>query len=318
MQPVSQDALIVQRLRNLAQGLLLLAGLAVMPGALGWLLAGSTGVVWALVLVVIVAAFAGTMPARVVLARSGAIPLARPQAAGLYRIVDELARRARLEQSPSLHLVPSARINAFAVGTRSAGGVAVTEGLLRSLGGRELIGVLAHEISHLRNNDTWVMALAAVMSQLTLWLATVCQLLLILYLPWIWDGEFRGLWLWLLVLMVLPTLSTLVQLALSRNREFAADLEAAALTGDPEGLARALAILERHHGTWLDSIFLPRGGHLPDLPWLRTHPPTSERIRRLIQTVEAPPESARRVIRYQWDGQLPRLRRSQPGGWWSL
>ncbi|RMG33662.1 MAG: peptidase M48, partial [Gammaproteobacteria bacterium] len=85
-----------------------------------------------------------------------------------------------------------------------------------------------------------------------------------------------------LLLIFAPTLSALAQLALSRTREFDADLNAARLTGDPDGLASALAKIEQLQGNWMERIFLP-GRRVPEPSLLRTHPETSERIRRLME-----------------------------------
>lgn len=91
---------------------------------------------------------------------------------------------------------------------------------------------------------------------------------------------------------VSPTVSTLLQLALSRNREYTADLEAVALTGDARGLASALELLERDNSSWLRSVF---GREPVRLPWLQTHPPTAERIRRLLELSSHPDHEARGI-----------------------
>ncbi|APE29945.1 peptidase M48, Ste24p [Halomonas aestuarii] len=268
------------RLKNGLQTLLIMGGLALVLAVPGYLLAGGLGLLVSLGAVVAGALASTWVPARVILADAGAGLLERHQAPTLYRLLDTLYRRAGLRRPPQLFYTPSEDLNAFAVGTRHDGGIAVTEGLLRVLTLRELAGVLAHEVSHLRHGDTQVMSMAATMTRLTLFLTTVLQISLLLMLPMILAGEFRLPWGLLLVVAFAPSLSTLLQLALSRNREYTADLDAMALTGDPEGLASALGVLERHHGRWLATLF---GRHPPaGLDWLRTHPPTQERIRRLM------------------------------------
>lgn len=287
--PIGTQRLWRSRVENGLQTLLIMGGLALVLAVPGYLLAGGLGIIVSLG-VVVAGAFAGSwVPARYILADAGAGLLDRHQAPSLYRLLDTLYRRAGLTRPPQLFYAPSPELNAFAVGTRHDGGIAVTEGLLRTLTLRELAGVLAHEVSHLRHGDTRVMSMAAAMTRLTLWLTTVLQLSLLLLVPLILAGELRLPWSLLLVVGFAPSLSTLLQLALSRNREYAADLDAVALTGDPEGLASALAVLERHHGRWLATLF---GRHPPaGLDWLRTHPPTEERIRRLM-SVEASTEAA--------------------------
>ncbi|MBB3189871.1 zinc metalloprotease HtpX [Halomonas cerina] len=291
------------RLKNGLQTLLILASLALVVALPGYLLAGGLGVVASLVVVMTGVYASSWVPARVILANAGAGLLERHQAPTLYRVLDLLYRRAGLSDSPQLFYLPSPDLNAFAVGSGDNGGITVSDGLLRTLTLRELAGVLAHEVSHLRHGDTRVMSMAAAMTRLTLWLTTLLQVSLLLMLPLILTGEMTLPWGVLLVVAFAPTLSTLLQLALSRNREYTADLDAVTLTGDPEGLASALAVLERHHGRWLATLF----GRQPptDVEWLRTHPPTEERIRRLMaaghqhpplhshldeEHVQAPPE----------------------------
>jgi heat shock protein HtpX len=268
------------RLHNLLQSTLILLGLGCLMAIPAWLFAGPAGLYWALLLVVFGAVVGGRMPARYVLARSGASQLHEAHAPHLYTILRALYERARMQARPALFYVPDPNLNAFATGNRQNGGVAVSAGLLGTLNLRQLAGVLAHEVSHLRNGDTRVMALAAAMSQFTVWSAFAIQVLLILMLPGIIRGDIGLPWLALLFAALAPTVSTLLQLALSRNREYMADLEAVAMTGDPQGLAEALQIIEHHHGSWLRTLF----GHRPPpfLKWLQTHPPTTERIRRLM------------------------------------
>ncbi|WP_299312283.1 zinc metalloprotease HtpX [uncultured Halomonas sp.] len=277
-----------QRLKNALQHLLILAGLALLLAVPGYLLAGSFGVIWAFGLVALTLYLGGRLPPRLALARTRAGLLQRYQAPELYRVLDILYYRAGLKGEPQLFLVPTADLNAFAVGDAREGGIAITAGLTRTLGLRQLAGVLAHEVSHLRHGDTRVMSMAATMTRLTIWGAFLVQLGLLLMLPMVLAGELRMPWLELLLVAFAPSASTLLQLALSRNREFTADLEAAALTRDPASLASALQVLERHQGLWLTSLLL---GQKPP-GWFRllqTHPPTDERIRRLLALARRQP-----------------------------
>ncbi|MGM0913607.1 MAG: zinc metalloprotease HtpX [Pseudomonadota bacterium] len=270
-----------QRLHNTLQHLLILAGMSLLLAVPAWLLAGSGGVLWAFGLVMLTLYLGGRVPARLLLARTGAGVLHRHQAPQLYRVMDLLYRRAGLTQQPWLFFVPSSDLNAFAVGDARDGGIAVTEGLLHGLSLRQLAGVLAHEVSHLRHGDTRVMSMAATMTRLTIWGAFLVQLALIAMLPMAMAGEIRMPWLELMAVGLAPVASTLLQLALSRNREFTADLEATALTRDPQGLADALEALERRNGMWLTTLFGRR--QLPGwLHYLQTHPPTDERVQRLM------------------------------------
>lgn len=246
------------------------------------MIAGQTG----LLLCVGVAVFLGWLgplfSPQLVLKMYRASRLSPSQAPQLYSLVAELARRAELPRVPALAYIPSRMLNAFATGRNPEEAViAVTDGLVRSLEGRELAGVLAHEISHVVNRDLWVMTLADIFSRLTLFLSQFGQVLIILSLPLVLVGQARIPWLAFLILVLAPTVSTLLQLALSRVREYDADLGATKLTGDPEGLARALHKIETVQGGWLEGLFLP-GRRIPVPAPLRTHPPTEERVRRLM------------------------------------
>jgi heat shock protein HtpX len=176
-------------------------------------------------------------------------------------------------------------MNAFAAGRRAEAVLAVTDGLLHRLSARELAGVLAHELTHVQHNDIGVMGVADVVSRLTSLLSLVGQALVLIDLPLILFSDRAMPWLALLVLLSAPTLSALLQLALSRSREFDADLGAVRLTGDPTGLACALEKLDYYpSGRW-GHIF-PPGRRTPPPSLLRSHPATQERIRRLRALAE--------------------------------
>ncbi len=149
---------------------------------------------------------------------------------------------------------------------------------------RELIGVLAHELAHVANGDIRVMAFADTLSRITGVLALLGQALLILSIPALFLGFAMLPVGALLVLLAAPTLSALAQLALSRNREYEADRSAAELSGDPVGLASALDKLERYQGRFWEQVILP-GRRLPEPSLLRTHPPTPQRIERLMELI---------------------------------
>jgi heat shock protein HtpX len=171
-------------------------------------------------------------------------------------------------------------LNAFSVGDRDHAVIALTDGILRRLDLRELAGVLAHEISHIRNRDLWLMSLADLVGRLARVMTLLGLSLVIIGLP-IWlGGGAQPPGLLILLLLFAPQLTVLLQLALSRAREFDADLDAAGLTGDPKGLISALAKLEHHQRGFWEQILMP-GQRLPEPSLLRSHPPTEERIARL-------------------------------------
>ena len=267
------------RLLNTLHTVLLLAAIATLAGFLGWWLFGEGGVVWAGVIAALTLALSPRVSPRWILRASGARELALREAPALHRLVQLLAERAGLAHAPRLYYLPTRVLNAFATGSVHESAVTVTDGLLRAMTLRELAGVLAHEIAHVRGHDLWVMSLADVVGRLTALLSMLGQALLIVMLP---LSVLRGTALPLLPIMALifaPTISLLLQLALARTREYYADIVAAELTGDPAGLASALDKLERLQGGWMERMFMA-DARIPH--WLRTHPRTQERVRRLM------------------------------------
>lgn len=250
-------------------------------GLLGWLLWGAPGLLMLLLGGILGVLLNPSLSPRWVMGLYGAARLGPDDAPGLVAAVRELAARAGLPSVPVLYYVPSRMLNAFAVGGRRQSVLAVTDGLLRQLTTRELLGVLAHETSHIASNDLWVMGLADMFSRTTSMLSLLGQFLLLLNLPLILFAEVSINWPAILLLIFAPTLSALAQLALSRAREYDADLNAARLTGDLVGLASALAKIERVQGGWMERIFMP-GRRIPEPSLLRTHPQTEARISRLM------------------------------------
>ena len=245
----------------------------------------------------------------------GARPLYPDEAPDLWAVLRELAARAGLPTVPVPHYVPSGVVNAFATGSKHHAAIALTDGLLRSLTPRELTGVLGHEIAHIANEDLRVMGLADSISRLTHLLALLGQLAIVLSLPALLLGVTEVNWPALLLLAVAPQLALLAQLGLSRVREFDADRLAAELTGDPHGLASALAKIERVSRSWR-AWLLPGWGN-PEPSWLRTHPATAERIERLLELAPPPAmppfPSARFVPEVTVSPRPPRWR---TGGLW--
>ncbi len=250
-------------------------------GGLGYLIWGEVGLLFLLAFTLSAVLFNPTISPWLVMTMYRAIGLPVSQAPSLHYNVALMAKVAGLPNPPQLYLIPSQVLNAFAVGKQSNSAIAVTYGMLNRLTEEELLAVLAHEISHIRNNDIRVMGLADLFSRMTSFLSLLGQALFILNLPLMLYAEVAVNWATVAVLILAPTISALAQLALSRTREYEADLLAVKLTGNPDGLARALAKIEYFQGGWLEQIVLP-GRRLPDPSLLRTHPPTQERIKRLL------------------------------------
>lgn len=225
---------------------------------------------------------------KLVLRMHGAQPVSEQQAPRLYAIVRELAMRAEIPM-PRIFLMASEQPNAFATGRNPEHGVvAVTEGILRILTERELRGVLAHEIGHIKNRDILISTIAATVAGAVAYIANMLQ----------WTAIFGGgdddapnPIAALGLAIVAPIAATLVQLGISRSREYLADEAGARISGDPEALASALEKLERaaHHVPPATSVpataslFIvnPFSGTRGLVSLFSTHPPMADRIRRL-------------------------------------
>jgi heat shock protein HtpX len=273
---------------NALHSALLVGGLGLLTAFSAWLLWDWTGVLIALAWIGALYAFAPRLPPELIMRMYRASRLDPRNGGQIAHIVDVLARRAQLPATPAIYVIPSMTLNAFATGTPAKAVIGVTEGLLRRLSLHELAGVLAHELSHVRNNDLAVMGLADVMTRFTQALSYLALFLAIINLPSMLLGDSDISLTALLLLYLAPTAGSLLQLGLSRTREYDADLEGARLTGDPKALASALAKLEQYQGRfWEDLMFPVPGRRIPQPSLLRSHPPTEQRIARLLALEEA-------------------------------
>lgn len=311
-----------RKLQNLLHSVILIAGMGMIAAGCAWTLWGFEGVLWALVTVILGLVITPSLPPEMVLSFYRARPLSPGDIPELHDVLARLSARAELPAPPRLYYVPSAMTNAFAVGQPREAAIALTDGMLRALSLREIAAVMAHEVSHIANNDLWLMNLADSMSRLTTILSYIGIFLLAMNLPLILSGAVVVPWLLIGLLMLAPTLLSLMQLALSRAREYDADLEAARLSGDPQALASALAKLERSQGGLWEN-FMPPGRGLPEPSLLRSHPPTRERIRRLQELkAEGTPPSVLQFARNspRLPRRLPRITRAPrwrwPGLWY--
>lgn len=267
--------------RNFLHTALLLAGMGLLLLLLGRMLLGP-GAAWLVGGIGVLALLFGPRVSPAVVMRLyRARPLQAWELPEVQELAAELAQRAGLPRTPRLYYVPTNLLNAFSVGDRGHAAIGLTDGLLRRLAPRELVAVLAHETAHVAHDDVRVMSLADLISRITSSLSTVGQLMLMLNL-FLAMGSLAVPWATILLLVFGPVLMGLLQLALSRTREFSADLGAVRLTGDPLGLAAALRKLERSERGLLESILMP-GRRNPEPSLLRTHPATDARIERLLE-----------------------------------
>jgi heat shock protein HtpX len=270
---------------------LLLGALTGIIMGIGQLLGGSQGLILAFVFAIIMNFGSYWFSDKIVLAMYGARQVSEAEAPMLYRIVHNLALRAGMPM-PRLYIIPSEAANAFATGRNPQhAAVAVTEGILRLMNERELTGVLAHELSHVQNHDILISSIAATLAGVIMMIARMAR----------WSAIFGGMSrdndreggggvIGLIAMSILaPIAAMLIQMAISRTREFAADTTGARTSGDPLGLASALGKL----GAAAERIPLdasPQTSHLfivnplsgrSLMRLFSTHPPLEERIERL-------------------------------------
>ncbi len=278
---------------NVFKTFILLAALTGLFLFAGQALGGQTGMTIALALAIVMNFFAYWFSDKMALAMSGARPLPESEAPWVHEIVARLAQRAGIPK-PRVYITPQEAPNAFATGRNPAhSAVAVTSGLLRMLSPEELEGVLAHEIGHIKNRDILISSVAAVIAGAISYLANMAQWALLfggLGSSDDDDGGLAGMAGMLIMMIVAPIAAMLIQMAISRSREYLADQAGAAISGKPYALANALRRLQEWNlripmdvnpATAQMYIVNPLTGRaLANL--FSTHPPIEERIKRLM------------------------------------
>ncbi len=270
--------------------------LALMTGlllAIGNTWGGRSGLTLALVFAAVMNLGAYFFSDKIALASSGAKPISREQAPRLYQIVERLAAKANIPV-PKIYLIPTDSPNAFATGRNpNHASVAVTAGILDLCNDEEIEGVLAHELGHVRNRDILTSAVVATIAGAITWIAQMTM-----YAEMFAgfggggdDNRRGGAISALFMMIVAPLAATLIQLAISRSREYEADATGAHITGNPQGLARALEKIDQYSKR-VPMLVAPSMAHLYICQPLTsgemfsslfsTHPPIKKRIERLL------------------------------------
>lgn len=281
------------KMGNMFKTFILMAALTALFMLAGQAIGGRQGLTFALVMAFLMNFFAYWFSDKLALKMSGAQEVDKTKAPQLHQVVEDLVVRAGLPK-PRLYIIPSDTPNAFATGRNPEhAAVAVTSGIMRTLNPDELRGVLAHELAHIKNRDILISSIAAVLAGAISYLATMAQ----------WAMFFGGgrsddeeggsgnLVSSILMMILAPIAAMLIQMAISRSREYLADATGAKIAGQPLFLANALTKLEEwNHRLPMDVnpaqaqmyIVNPLTGQ-SFASLFSTHPPIKERVSRLRQ-----------------------------------
>jgi heat shock protein HtpX len=277
----------------------LLTALTLVLLTIGSYFGGRSGMTLALGIAVVMNAIAYFFSDRIALLSSGAQPVTREELPRLYAVMERLAAKANLPV-PKLYVIPEPAPNAFATGRNpSHASVAVTQGLLQLMDDEELEGVIAHELSHVRNYDILISSIAATIAGAITYLAQMGRFAAIFgYGGRDNEREGGGGIVALLMLFLAPLAALLLQLGISREREYSADATGARMVGHPYGLMRALEKLGAYNQRIPTTSLTPTtsalcivrplfiGGGLTSL--FTTHPPLADRIAALREMAVVP------------------------------
>ncbi|MBW1801542.1 MAG: zinc metalloprotease HtpX [Deltaproteobacteria bacterium] len=275
---------------NTTKIFLLMAAMSALFMVAGQALGGQNGMVMALVMALGMNFFAYWFSDKMALKMSRARQVSSAEAPELHSMIEHLAARAGLPK-PQVYIMPGDTPNAFATGRNPEhAAVAVTEGLIRLLKRDELEGVLAHELAHIKNRDILISSIAAVMAGAISYLATMAQWAMIFGGGRSNDEEGGDSLIGSIAMMIIaPMAAMLIQMAISRSREYLADATGAEICGNPQGLASALKRLEEcnrqlpmqvNPATAQMYIVNPLNGQTIS-KLFSTHPPIQERVKRL-------------------------------------
>jgi heat shock protein HtpX len=282
-----------RRLQDAATSLAALVGLFALLVACAWTAAGSWGVVIGAGAAILIVFMAPTAPPDLAMRFMGATPVGYGEFEELQWASHAIAEAAGLGSPPRLFIARTREINAVSAGTKVQSAIALSPTLIGNLTMREIIGVLAHEMSHISHADIHRLLIANILGRLAANLA-LAGLILNAFVV-LSSGKVLLSGTSVVFLLIVPTLTSLLFLALSRIREFSADRGAIELTGDIKGLASAIARIELLNSSWQNWVY--RATYTLVLPsLLRTHPPTKQRIKRIMEMADQYPSASSDAI----------------------
>jgi heat shock protein HtpX len=277
---LKKNIIIKRRLQNIAISIGILSLMALLLGLLAWTIFGKQGIFFFLSAAAVFFLLHPSVSRGLQLRIRGARKITPFNAPVLHSMLKEVSTKANLMSLPSLYYIPDTIFNAFTIGSRQNASIVLTEPLIQYLGPSELKGVIAHEVSHIKNNDTWVLGLANTARTLTSWLSYFGIFFLLFNVSLFLTAASGLLFILLLLVIGAPLLSTFLLLALSRTREFDADIGAVKLTGDVSAFVSALEKLDVQPLRLFGFLIMRRKNNKEESA-LRTHPSIQERIHRL-------------------------------------
>lgn len=276
-------------MENFIKTIVLLGALSVILITVGGFLGGREGILTAFIFSILMNGFAYFFSEKLALSSSSAKPINKNQYPWLFEMVEDLSKKMAMPM-PKLFITPAEQANAFATGrSPSHASVAVTKGILELLSKEELKAVLAHELSHVKNRDILIASIAAVLASTISFLANMS-----LFAPRGGGGEDEdhgGSILTLVIAILVPIAAAIVQMAVSRQREYGADEKGAKTIGSGEPLAKALITIHdstkraplkvnpAYSSLYIANPFGGLGGSMLNL--FSTHPRVEDRIRKL-------------------------------------
>lgn len=276
-------------LGNFAQAAILIAGFCALLTVALWPQLGRGALALAVLAAIGLVFLAAQVAPAVMMRIYGARPYEAGDLAQFDRIAGELARRAGLPSAPRLYVVPSMLHSAFSIGSSRRFATALTEGLLRRLTMREVTAILAREVAHAQRGDLFVYGIADLVSRCAQGLYYVGLLWAAMNILSAIGGGEPISWQSIVLMLLAPTLMSVLQLALSRSREFEADRAAALITGDPLGVASAISRLDASPGAPIDEIIPPVPARKVGLPSMLRLATNVEKRVALLTAFEAPP-----------------------------
>ncbi|MEA3354184.1 MAG: zinc metalloprotease HtpX [Campylobacterota bacterium] len=277
---LKKELLFKRKILNIVHSFVIIAGTALLLSIAAFLIFGFLGIISSIIIWFLMIFIIPLIDPKSVLKTYDSTELSYNEVPNLYEALYNLSKNANLQTPPKLYYIKSNSFISFSTGTKENSAIALSDGIFRLLNDNELYGVLAHEISHIKNNDIWIMQITDIASKITTATAYIGQFILVLLSPFLILHDSLYFWVLFIIFLSIPPITIIMQLSLSRIREYGADIDAVMLTNDVQGLKNALLKLDTVEENILNKIFNPFArSREPSI--LRTHPDSKKRIKRL-------------------------------------